>query len=92
MSVKPTTSRRCHHCSREVAETQHTRTSYRVASYELHGGEVEAVVKRRSADDPEEVTILRLVRPREVYTCADCYRLPEVAALREVLFRPEIAH
>lgn len=84
-------SRRCHHCAREVGETRHTRTSYRVGFYELHGGEVEEVTKRRSEDDPEPVTVLRLIVPQHAYTCVDCYHLPEVAAERELLFRPETA-
>lgn len=81
--------RRCHHCAREVEETKHTRTSYRVGGYEIHGGGVEAVTRPRSEDDPELITILRLIEPHPACTCADCYRLPEVAAERELLFRPE---
>jgi len=85
------TPRRCHHCGREVEETKHTRTSYRVGGYELYGGDVEEVTKRRSEDDPALVTILRLIEPRDACTCADCYHLPDVAAERELLFRPETA-
>ena len=91
MAPASTTARRCHHCAREVEETKHTRTSYRVGSYEVYGGDVEEVTKRRSEDDGEMITILRLVVPREACTCSSCYRLPEVAAEREHLFRPETA-
>ena len=91
MPALPNTPRRCHHCAREVEETKHTRTSYRVGCYELYGGDVEEVTKRRSEDDAELVTILRLIEPRDACTCADCYRLPGVAAEREQLFRPEVA-
>jgi hypothetical protein len=83
------TPRRCHHCTREVEETKHTRTAYRVGGYELHGGGVEEVIKPRSEDDPEQITFLRLIEPRDACTCADCYRLPAVARERELLFRPE---
>lgn len=91
MPAASTTSRRCHHCAREIEETRHTRASYRVGFYELYGGEVEEMVKQRSEDNPEQVVILRLIRPSAAYTCAECYRLPEVAAERETLFRPETA-
>lgn len=82
--------KRCHRCGREVGETRHTRTSYRVGYYALHGGRVEAVTLVRPGDEGT-VTILRLVEPADWYTCVDCYRLPGVAVEREVLFRPEIA-
>jgi len=91
MSPTPATVRRCHHCAREVEETKHTRTSFRVGCYEIYGGDVEEVTKQRSEDDPELVTILRVIEPRDAFTCADCYHLPEVAAEREHLFRPETA-
>ena len=90
-ATAPSVTRRCHHCAREVDETKHTRTSYRVGYYEVHGGEVEAVTKRRSDDDADLVTILRLIRPSEAYTCAECYRLPEAMQERELLYRPETA-
>jgi hypothetical protein len=85
-----TTPHRCHHCAREVEETKHTRTSYRVGGYEIHGGDVEEVTKPRSEDDPELVTILRVIEPHDACTCAACYHLPAVAAERELLFRPEL--
>ena len=92
MSVTASTAaRRCHHCAREVDETKHTRTSYRVGYYSVHGGEVETVTQRRSEDDPESVTFLRLITPSEAYTCAACYRLPDAMRERELLYRPETA-
>jgi hypothetical protein len=85
------TSLHCHHCGREVGETTHSRTAYRVDYYALHTGDVEpATISRR--DDPTTlVTVLRLVRAIEVLTCADCYRQPGVRRERELLFRPEVA-
>jgi hypothetical protein len=84
------TGKRCHHCGREVEETRHTRTSYTVGYYALYGGCVEEATLTRPLEDGGSLTILRLVEPTEWYTCADCYRLPEVLDEREGLFRPEI--
>lgn len=83
------TPRRCHHCGREVDETKHTRFSYRVDYYEVHGGAVEAVAMRRSEDDPEATTVFRLIAPTEAYTCVGCYRLKEALDERALLYRPE---
>lgn len=82
---------RCHNCGRPVDETVHTRSTYRVGFYALHTGEVEPVRVARP-DDGATITVLRLVRPFEVLTCADCYRQPSVRAERERLFRPELTH
>jgi hypothetical protein len=81
---------RCHHCGRQVAETIHTRSTYRVDYYALHTGEVEpATIARR--DDPEDiVTVMRLVRAWEIFTCVDCYRSSGVRRERERLFRSEL--
>lgn len=81
---------RCHYCGREVSETMHTRSSYRVDYYGLHTGDVEPATISRRDDPTEVVTVLRLIRPAEVWTCADCYRQPHVRRNREVLFRPEL--
>jgi hypothetical protein len=80
----------CTHCGREVAETRHTRSSYRVDYYALHTGEVEPTTQARSDDPTALVSFLKLLRPTEVVTCVDCYRQPHVRARREVLFRPEL--
>lgn len=82
---------RCHHCGREVAETVHTRSSYRVDYYVLHTGDVEPMTLVRSDDVAPLVTFLKLLRPSEVVTCVDCYRQPQVREERELLFRPELA-
>ncbi|MFQ5665081.1 MAG: hypothetical protein ACE5I7_01490 [Candidatus Binatia bacterium] len=81
-------SLRCHHCGREVAETMHTRSSYRVDYYALHTGEVEAATMVRG-DDAQAVSVLKLLRVTDFVTCADCYRRPEIRSERELLFRPE---
>ena len=83
-------SLRCHHCGRAVAETTHLRTSYRVDHYTLYTGEVEPVTRIRE-DTDETVTVLKLVRPIVITTCADCYARPEIRAERDCLFRPEDA-
>ncbi len=84
-------SLRCHHCGRELAETVHTRLSYRVDYYALHTGEVEPTTVARGEDLAELVTIMRLVRGIEIFTCIDCYRQPHVRRERDLLFRPEQA-
>lgn len=77
----------CSHCGRPVAETIHTRNSYRVGYYSLHTGDVEPTTIQRGDDEP--VTVLRLITARDVITCGDCYRMPRVRLERERLFRPE---
>lgn len=84
------TPKRCHHCGREVGETRHTRSSYKVGYYDLHGGDVEMVTKVRPEEEGGTMTILRLVHPTEFYTCGECYGLPAVVGEREHLFRPEL--
>lgn len=88
-STKP--APRCHSCGRDVVETVHTRVAYRVGYYALHTGDVEPTTMARPDDPSEQVTVLRLVRPIEVYTCVDCYRQPSVRSERDLLFRPELA-
>ena len=82
-------SRHCHHCGRPVYDTSHTRSSYRVDYYALHTGDVEPVQLQH--DDGETVTILRLLKPYELFTCVDCYGKPAVRAERDRLFRPELS-
>lgn len=83
------TQLRCHHCGREVAETVHTRSTYRVDYYALHTGDVEPTTMARSDDPADLMTVMRLVRPIEIFTCVDCYRRPSVRRERELLFRTE---
>jgi hypothetical protein len=84
------TGLRCHHCGREVVETVHTRSSYRVDYFGLHTGEVEPMTIPQHDDPSVVVTVMRLIRAWEVFTCAECYRRPEVRREREALFRPEL--
>jgi hypothetical protein len=82
---------RCYHCGREVAQTMHTRSSYRPDYYSLHTGEVEPATMARSDDPADVMTVMRLIRAIEIFTCVDCYRRPAVRRERELLFRPELA-
>jgi hypothetical protein len=84
------TQPRCHHCGREVAETMHTRSTYRVDYYALHTGEVEQTTMARSDDPADLMTVMRLVHAIEIFTCVDCYRQPSVRRARERLFRAEL--
>ncbi len=81
---------RCTHCGREVRETVHTRAAYRVDYYGLHTGEVEPVLMTRSEETDVATTVLRILRPYEVFTCVDCYGQRCVREERERLFRPEL--
>ena len=80
--------RRCSHCGRLVHETHHTRADFLVDFYELHTGQVEAAVLRRSEDGPGQ-PYWRLLVPELVVTCRDCYRDPQIQDERERRFRPE---
>jgi len=79
---------RCSHCGRPVAETVHTRTSYRVDYYELNTGPVEPATLRHGEDGPVQ-TYQRLLAHQRVVTCSSCYRDPAVLEERERRFRPE---
>ncbi len=76
---------RCTHCGRAVAETRHTRESWRVDYYLLHTGDVEAAAVAREGEG-EAVTYLKLVRALDIVTCADCYRDPAVREGRDERF------
>jgi hypothetical protein len=80
---------RCSHCGREINGTVHTRTTYHVDYYALHTGECEPVTLQRHDESMPVLTVLRLVRPMDVFTCVECYAAPATRAQREQLFRPE---
>lgn len=81
---------RCHHCGRGVADTVHTRSSYRVDYYVLYGGEVEPMTLPHSDAGAPPIIALKLLRPNEIVTCVNCYQQPGVREEREALFRPEL--
>jgi hypothetical protein len=82
---------RCYHCGREVAETVHTRTAYKVDFYALYTGETEPIAVPDPEDAERAMTVLRLVRSIFIVSCSDCYRQPAVRWERELLLRPELA-
>lgn len=79
----------CTHCGRPVGETIHTRSTYAVDYYALHTGVVEPMTIQRSDEPYGSLTVLKLIAPRTVVTCADCYRQPAIRDERDLLFRPE---
>ncbi len=81
---------RCHFCHRAVRPTQHTRTTYAVDYYALHGGRGEWC-ELVGDYGHRGTSYLRLLDHYEVITCAQCYGRPAVQAERERLFRPERA-
>ncbi|MBP1687582.1 MAG: hypothetical protein H6Q33_3725 [Deltaproteobacteria bacterium] len=81
----------CNHCGRQVGETVHTRSSYAVDYYVLHTGAVEPMTIQRADEPYGRITVLKLIEPRTVVTCADCYRQPTIQEERDLLFRPELS-
>ncbi len=73
-----------------MAETVHTRSSYRVDYYALHTGEVEPMTQPRTDEAAPLITFLKLLRASEVITCVECYQQPRVRHERDMLFRPEL--
>lgn len=69
--------RSCSYCGRKVKDTLHWRESYRVDFHFLYTGDVE---RERMTSDEEgrERYLVRLLRPRWVFACVDCYARPEV--------------
>ena len=80
---------RCNHCGRQVEQTWHTRTSYKVDYYSLYTGEVEEALIKIDDETPP-ISYQRLLSSIEVVTCVDCYRDPTVQRERERRFRPEV--
>ncbi|MFN8627767.1 MAG: hypothetical protein U0587_17535 [Candidatus Binatia bacterium] len=79
----------CTHCGRPVGDTIHNRSSYAVDYYTLHTGTVEPMTMQRTDEPYGSVTVLKLVAPRTIVTCADCYRRSAIQEERDLLFRPE---
>lgn len=73
---------RCARCGVAVEPTRHTRTTYVVGYYRLHGGRTtEATLVR--GDDEAPLVYRRLVEPADVVSCARCFREPEVRRVWE---------
>ena len=73
----PATSLRCMRCGAAVEATRHTRATYTVGYYALHGGRtVEATLMRR--DDEAPLVYRRLVEPVNVVACPACFADPAV--------------
>ncbi len=81
----------CTHCGRQVGETVHTRSSYAVDYYALYTGAVEPMTIQRADEPYGSVTVLKLIEPRTVVTCTECYRRPTIQEERDALFRPELS-
>jgi hypothetical protein len=67
----------------------HARDSWRVDYYLLHTGDVEPTTLSGEFLGGV-VSFLKLIRPIDVVTCADCYRDPAVRDEREKRFHPEL--
>jgi hypothetical protein len=73
-------SLRCLRCGAAVEPTRHTRTTWIVGYYRLHGGRTaEATLLR--GDDEAPLVYRRLVEPADVVACARCFPEPDVRRL-----------
>jgi hypothetical protein len=79
---------RCDHCGRSVRETQHTRSSYTVDYYSVFGGAGE-VCSFIGDDGQRGATYVKLLDPRQVTSCVQCYHQAAVQAERNHCFQPE---
>jgi len=68
----------CSHCGREVSETRHIQKGYRVDYYVLHTGHTERVFIKNPKDDLAPLHYLKLSRPVDILSCAQCYERPEI--------------
>ena len=71
----------CHHCEREVRETVHWQKAYRVDFYLLHTGQTEWAYFVNPKEDADPVRYRRLIQPKDIITCVDCYALPKIRQL-----------
>ena len=78
----------CEHCGRAVRETQHTRTSYTVDYYSVHGGHGE-VCWLIGEDGQRSSTYVKLLDRFDVISCAQCYQQAAVRTERDRCFQPE---
>jgi hypothetical protein len=78
----------CDHCGRPVRETQHTRSSYAVDYYSVWGGDGE-VCSFVGEDGQRGATYVKLLEPRRLTTCVNCYAQAVVQAERNRCFQPE---
>jgi hypothetical protein len=85
-AVEP--SLHCDHCGRAVRETQHTRTSYTVDYYSVHGGHGEVCSLLGDAGQRAS-TYVKLLDRLDVISCVQCYRQESVQAERDRCFQPE---
>jgi len=71
-----------------VRETQHTRSSYTVDYYSVFGGNGE-VCSFVGEDGLRGSTYVKLLDPRQVTSCVQCYQQAAVQAERDRCFQPE---
>ena len=76
----------CSHCGREVKPTLHSavqRGGYRVDYYALLTGDCELISMKNPRDESETLNFYKLIHPRQIVSCADCLKRPEIE--REVV-------
>lgn len=66
----------CFHCGRQVRETIHRQTDYRVDYYLLHTGHTDWEIVLNP--DGLSLRYLRLTDPTDIITCVQCYARPEI--------------
>jgi hypothetical protein len=79
---------RCTRCGIGVGGTVHTRTTYTVGYYRLHGGRtVEGTIRR--GEDEAPLVYRRLMEAVEVVSCPACLATAEMRALWDRFGEPE---
>jgi hypothetical protein len=84
----PIAALRCDHCGRAVCGTRHTRTTYEVDYFRLHGGRGERCWV--TGDDGRSAAYIRLLDQFDLITCVQCYRRSEVQDARERRFHDDV--
>jgi hypothetical protein len=80
-------AKRCHHCSREVRPTIHTRSGARVDYYRMMTGPTRSETLENPRNPGETLRVLRVEQLHELITCAECWEDPAVRAALEGRFR-----
>jgi hypothetical protein len=68
----------CDHCGREVKQTLHWSKAYRVDYYLFHTGTTEWAYFINPNVDTPPVRYRKLIQPKDIITCIDCYALPHI--------------
>jgi hypothetical protein len=71
----------CYHCGRAVVGTRHTQKSYKVDFYLIHTGHTEWETIENPKQNAPPLRYRKLTQPIDIFTCVQCYALPEIRQL-----------